>query len=193
MKDEEVQRMMMYMFDEILELTRKSADSRNDWITENRDRAIHEESTKLDKPLSKYIVNDFTYDVAKELLEYLNCECDARLPFYSTDLLTRFDVQEQRNDSIIIESITLGNGVLHGTLQTRWLLKWEDDSWKLDDYEYIDHNYETHDFQITFEDIEDSFYVYDKKDEKIPVEFVEYYEENGMRYLVIRYPEKLPE
>src|SRR5699024_12203524 len=141
-------------------------------------------------PLSKYIITDFSYDVAEEFLEYLNCECDAQLPFYATDLLTRFDVKEHTNDSIIVESITLGDGVLHGTSPGRWFLKREDNTWKLDDYEYIDYNYETHDFQITFEDIEDSFYVYDNKDEKIPVEFVEYYEENGIQYLVISYPEK---
>src|SRR5699024_6082779 len=98
LKDEEIQKMMMYMFVEVLKLTRKSADSRNDWITENRERAIHEESTKLEKPLSKYIVTDFTYDVAEEFLEYLNCECDAQLPFYSTDLLTRFDVKERSEE-----------------------------------------------------------------------------------------------
>jgi len=189
LQDEEVQKMMMYMFDEVLELTRKSADSRNDWITENRDRAIHEESTKLQKALSKYIVRDFTYDLAAEFLEYLNCECDAQLPFYSTDLLTRFEVMEQTDDSILVESITLGDGVLHGTSYGRWFLKQEDNVWKLDDYEYINYD-ETHDFKITFEDIENSFYVYDKKDEIIPVEFVEYFEANSVRYLVIRYPEK---
>ena len=33
LKDEEVQAMMVYMFDEIHALTRKSSDSRNDWLT----------------------------------------------------------------------------------------------------------------------------------------------------------------
>lgn len=54
------------MFDEVLTLTTKSADSRNDWITESRSRAIHEESTKLVKALSKDNVKDFTYEVAED-------------------------------------------------------------------------------------------------------------------------------
>lgn len=192
LKDEEVQAMMVYMFDEIHALTRKSSDSRNDWLTENREKAVREEAKKLEKPLANYIVKDFTNEVAAELLEYFNCECDMQAPFHASDLYSRFDVKEQKDDTIIVESITLGDGVLHGTSYGRWYLQQEDNRWKLADYEYVNYD-ESHDFKLTFEDIEDSFYVYDKKDEKIPVEFVEYYEADGLRYLVIRYPEKYTE
>lgn len=116
----------------------------------------------------------------KIFLEYLNCECDAQLLFYSTELFTRFEIKEQGDDSIIVESITLGDGVIHGTSFGRWFLRLEDNIWKLDDYEYVAYDDETHDFQITFEDIENSFYVYDNKNEKIPVKFIEYYESNGV-------------
>lgn len=187
-----VKEIMVETVDKIGGLIEKVSDSRNDWITEEREQIIHEEATKLVKPLSKYMNEDIAYETAAEFLEWMNCECDAGLPFTSFDLNVGFKITELTTEEIQAESINLGDGMLYDIgVKHAWHFFNDNGEWKLYEHGYI----VTDDFNLTFEDIEHSFFKYDEKrnrytDEIIPIEFVEHFKDEGNNYLVIRYPRK---
>jgi len=192
----EVRKLMIYVAESVYFLGLEESESRRDEIystdMEKRDEAIKEGAKSLVKPFSEFIVSERAGEMAADFMERLNCECDWELPFEIWDLHAGFKLIEFNKDSFIVESMDVDNQLYGDGLIFEWEFKREDGKWKFANRKAFGLE-QLGDLKLTFEDLENAFFDIDfsqgkYEEELIPVEFVEYFEENGVRYLVVYFP-----
>lgn len=201
----EVQKLVQDTINNIYDVMEDEADKvgRYSWTNEEEYKAMQSEIiNNAVKPLGQYITESSIEKYAEVITELITCECDSMLAFNTRDTLAGFTVTDYTEDSMEAESITVNEiGLDEIGWKSDWKFVKEDEQWKLQEHTYTFPNYpgepvdEDKLLDVTFEDIEESFLIYDSEkqsytDEFIPIEFVEYIEKEGVRYLVIQMPDK---
>lgn len=193
-----IQEMAENIIENIHKVMKQRANSRDDWlmVEEMKETIIEEEIEKSLKPLSKYVAVDSAEKYADEFLEALTCHCDSFLLFSERDVKAGFTVTNYTKDTIEAESITVNEVGLYETgWKSYWTFTKENGLWKLLEHEFTFPDYDSDPLDVTFEDIEYSFFEYGSEhegytDKVIPVQFVEYIEVEGERFLVIQMPDR---
>ncbi|HLR69887.1 MAG TPA: hypothetical protein VK085_00470 [Pseudogracilibacillus sp.] len=187
----EIQQIVEISVNEIHQIVQNRTD-KIDWkkldINTERDAALEKALQKLINPLSAVVAADNLHRHAEEFIEIFTCQCDSMHMFRDTDTRAGFTIIDYSDDAFEAESITLTDGALYSSgWKNKWSFKKEDGYWKFNDYDVIYADREPLD--VTFEDIEHSFYDYETN-EKLQVEFVEYTDEADGHYIVVQMPDQ---
>lgn len=203
--DEETQQLVIDTIDNIHKVMSEEVDKVGYWETEKEYKQnVKKISENAEKPLGKYIAKPSIKKYAEEIAEVMTCQCDSMLTFRVQDAFAGFKVTDFSENTFKAESITVNEtGLDEIGWKSNWSFVKEEGDWKLREHTYTFPNYPEPDepvnkdkfLNFTFEDIEKAFRIYDSDkeeytDEYIPIEYVEEFEDDGVRYLVIQYPEE---
>lgn len=203
--DEETQQLVIDTINNIHKVMREEIDKVGYWETEKEYKQnIKIISENAKKPLEKYIAKPSIKKYAEEIAEVMTCQCDSLLTFRVQDVFAGFKVTDFSENTFKAESITVNEtGLDEIGWKSSWSFVKEDGDWKLREHTYTFPDYPDLDdpvdkdlfLNFTFEDIEKSFRIYDLDKEEyteeyIPIEFIEEFEDDGVRYLVIQMPDE---
>lgn len=206
--NEETQQLVIDTINNIHKVMREEVDKVGYWETEKEYKENAKKiSENAEEPLKKYIAKPSINKYAEEIAEVMTCQCDSMLTFRVQDAFAGFKITDFSENTFKAESITVNEtGLDEIGWKSNWSFVKEDGDWKLREHTYTFPDYPDADepvdkdkfLNFTFEDIEKSFRIYDSEreeytEEYIPIEFVEEFEDGGVRYLVIQMPDETPE